>query len=106
MMKINANDSVVRPHKIYPTDINNLRFDTLSDNAPIKIVVNVAVTALAATIHAIALGSPEIVLYKKRLKYIFSITHANCPNNPNRISIFLPRKSEIMLLSSLLEKIK
>ena len=41
------------PHNMYPLQINSFRFPSLSDNAPINIVVKVAEIALADTINDI-----------------------------------------------------
>ena len=50
MLWIYAKVMMLSPQIIYPTLINALRFPTLSDTAPIMIVVSAAVTALAMTI--------------------------------------------------------
>jgi hypothetical protein len=59
---------------------------TWSENAPIKIVVRVAVIALAATIQEIGRGSGVILSYMKVLKYWFSTPQANWPAKPNKMS--------------------
>ena len=59
-----------------------LRRPSLSLSAPITSVVTVAVTALADTMAAIIAGSPEMVLYRNTLKYIFSMTQAIWPKRP------------------------
>ncbi len=48
-------------------------------SVPIKRVVNVAVMALAATIHATGRGSGVIVSYTKVLNQEFSTAQAICP---------------------------
>ena len=60
-----------------------LRRPILSESAPITSVVTVAVTALADTMAAIMAVSPEMVLYRNTLKYMFSMTHAIWPTRPN-----------------------
>jgi hypothetical protein len=53
-MRINEKLQMDIPHNIYPLQINNFLFPILSDNAPIKMVVNVAEIALADTINDIS----------------------------------------------------
>ena len=48
-----------------------------SESVPIRMVVSVAVTADAATIHEIGRGSGVILLYMKVLKNWFSTPQAN-----------------------------
>lgn len=62
--------------------IRAFRRPSRSLRAPITRVVTVAVTALQATMAAIMDVSPEMVLYRNTLKYIFSMTQAICPNRP------------------------
>lgn len=69
-------------------------FPILSEKAPIIIVVRVATTADEATIVAIYDGSVDIVLYKKTLKYMFSIVQAIWPESPtstikNQVFLFI-----------------
>ncbi|MBR2398062.1 MAG: hypothetical protein IKA97_04770, partial [Clostridia bacterium] len=57
-----AKPSMETPHRIYPTDINIFRFPTLSESAPINIVVKVAVTADAPTIKEISVAEALNIL--------------------------------------------
>ena len=50
MLFIYAKLMMLMPHMIYPTLIKALRRPTLSETAPIMMVVTAAVTALAITI--------------------------------------------------------
>ena len=53
-VRISAKQNMEIPHRIYPAQIKILRLPTLSDKAPIKMVVTVAATALAETIREIS----------------------------------------------------
>ena len=74
--RISTKERIDIPHRIYPAHINIFRFPILSDNAPIKIVVSVAATALAATIAEISAAVALNILYIKTFRYIFSTTQA------------------------------
>src|SRR5664280_2249936 len=82
---MNPKTAVEKPHRKYPVQMKTLRLPTLSESPPMSSVVRVAAMALAATMSAIYVGSVEIVLYRKTLKYMFSIVQANCPTRPMRM---------------------
>ena len=63
--RINTNEIIETPHRIYPEHINSFRLPILSDNAPINTVVKVAETALAATIAEISAADALNILYMK-----------------------------------------
>ena len=83
---ISVNARIEIPQKIYPPQMKTLRFPTLSDSAPMSHAVNVAATALAATIIDMSEGDAWNILYMKTLKYMFSTTQAICPTSPNNTS--------------------
>ena len=74
------------PQSMYPPAIKSRRLPSLSDSAPIKSVVSVAATALAATITEISRALARNIRYIKTLKYIFSTTHATWPTKLNTVS--------------------
>ena len=78
--------------------MNGFLLPSLSDSAPIRSVVSVAAAADQPTISAMYHGSVEMVLYRKTLKYMFSIVQANCPNRPMRISVIHLRADSFVVV--------
>ena len=65
-----------RPQMMYPALMKAFLFPTLSDTAPMTMVVRAAVTALAITIAEMSAGAAWNILYMNTLKYMFSTTQA------------------------------
>ena len=61
-IRIKAKAAMEIPHRIYPPQMSSFRLPILSLSAPINKVVNVAATALAATIAEMAAGEAANIL--------------------------------------------